>query len=35
MNPEIVPNHRKDSIREDGMLFVRTEGILQTMVKHP
>ena len=35
MNPEIVPNHRKDSIREEGMLFVRTEGILQTMVRVP
>ena len=35
MNPEIVPNHRKDSIREEGMLFVRTEGILQTMVRAP
>ena len=35
MNPEIVPYHRKDSIREEGMLFVRTEGILQTMVRAP
>lgn len=35
MNLEIVPNHRKDSIREEGMLFVRTEGILQTMVRAP
>ena len=35
MNPEIVPYHRKDSFREEGMLFVRTEGILQTMVKVP
>ncbi len=35
MNPEIVPVHRKESIREDGMLFVRTDGILETMVKAP
>ena len=33
MNPEIVPVHRKESIREDGMLFVRTDGILEIMVK--
>lgn len=35
MNPEIVPVHRKESIREDGMLFVRTDGILEIMVKAP
>ena len=35
MNPQIVPIHRKESFREDGMLFVRTEGILDTMVKLP
>jgi len=35
MNPEIVPIHRKESLREDGMLFVRTDGILETMVKAP
>jgi len=35
MNPEIVPVHGKKSIREDGMLFVRTDGILETMVKAP
>jgi len=35
MNPEIVPIHRKEFLREDGMLFVRTEGILDTMVKIP
>ncbi len=35
MNPEIVPIHRKESLREDGMLFVRTDGILDTMVKIP
>jgi len=35
MNPEIVPTHRRESLREDGMLFVRTDGILETMVKAP
>ncbi len=35
MNPEIVPMHRKESLREDGMLFVRTEDIVDTMVKIP
>ncbi|MCV0393272.1 MAG: MarR family transcriptional regulator [Nitrosopumilus sp.] len=35
MNPEIVTIHRKESLREDGMLFVRTEGILETMVRAP
>ena len=35
MNPEIVPVYEKESIREDGMLFVRTDGILETMVKTP
>jgi len=35
MNPEIVPTHRKEYLREDGMLFVRTDGILETMVKAP
>jgi len=35
MDPEIVPIHRKEFLREDGMLFVRTEGILDTMVKIP
>jgi len=35
MNPEIVPIHRKELLVEDGMLFVRTEGILETMVKAP
>jgi len=35
MNPEIVPIHRKDYLQEDGMLFVRTDGILETMVKAP
>ena len=35
MNPVIVPIHRKESLREDGILFVRTEGILDTMVKAP
>ncbi|MCV0365671.1 MAG: MarR family transcriptional regulator [Nitrosopumilus sp.] len=35
MNPEIVPIHRKEFLREDGMLFVRTEGIIETMAKAP
>ena len=35
MNPEIIPNHRKESLGEDGMLFVRTEDIIDTMVKVP
>lgn len=34
MNLELVPAYR-ESIREDGMLFVRTDGILETMVKAP
>ncbi len=32
MFQELMPFHREGSIREDGMLFVRTEGILPTMV---
>jgi hypothetical protein len=35
MDPEIVPIHRKEFLREDGMLFVRTDGILDTMTKIP
>jgi len=35
LNPEIVPFHRNESLVEDGMLFVRTEGILNTMIKIP
>ena len=35
MNPEIVPIHRKESLGEDGMLFVRTDGIHDTMIKVP
>jgi len=35
MDPEIVPIHRKEFFREDGMLFVRTDGILDTMTKIP
>jgi len=35
MNPEIVPIHRKEILQEDGMLFVRTEGILEIMIKTP
>jgi len=33
MNPQIVPIHRNESLREEGMIFVRTDGILETMVK--
>ncbi|MCH9041932.1 MAG: MarR family transcriptional regulator [Thaumarchaeota archaeon] len=33
MKPEIVLIHRKEYLQEDGMLFVRTDGILETMVK--
>ena len=33
MTPQIVPTHRKESIRDDRMLFVRTESILETMVR--
>jgi len=35
MNQEMVVSYRQDSIQEDGMLFVRTEGILTTMIKAP
>lgn len=35
MNSQIVPIHRNEFLREEGMLFVRTEGILETMVKVP
>ena len=35
MNPKIVPIHRKKSFGEDGMLFVRTDGIIDTMTKVP
>ena len=35
MNPEIEPLHRNESLVDDGMLFVRTEGILNTMIKIP
>jgi uncharacterized membrane protein len=35
MYPVIEPIHRKESLQEDGMLFVRTSGIHETMVKVP
>ncbi len=35
MIPQIVPIHRNESLREEGMLFVRTDGILETMVNAP
>lgn len=35
MIPQIAPMHRNESLRDEGMLFVRTEGILDTMVNAP
>ena len=35
MNQQLNPLHRQESILEDGILFVRTESILQTMAKLP
>ena len=35
MNPEIALIQRIESFREDGILFVRTNGILETMVNAP
>ncbi|MBS3926069.1 MAG: MarR family transcriptional regulator [Nitrosarchaeum sp.] len=35
MNPELELAPTEESIREDGMLFVRTDSILETMVKMP
>jgi len=35
MSPEIAPIHRNEVIQEDGMIFVRSEGILKTMIKAP
>ena len=35
MNPEIVPIHRNEPLVDDGMLFVRTEGIVNTMIRTP
>ena len=35
MNPETLSMYGKESLREDGMLFVRTEAIFDTMVKIP
>ena len=35
MNPQLEPNHTNESLVDDGMLFVRTEGILNTMIKIP
>jgi len=35
MNQEMIVPHRQYSIQEDGMLFVRTEGIPPTMIKAP
>jgi uncharacterized membrane protein len=35
MNQEVMLSDREDSLREDGMLFVRTKGILTTMARVP
>lgn len=35
MNQEAILSHRKDISLEEGMLFVRTTGILTTMVRAP
>jgi len=35
MNQEMIVPYRQDSIQEDGMLFVRTEGIPPTMIQAP
>jgi hypothetical protein len=35
MESQIVPIHRNEFLREDGMLFVRTDGIIDTMVNAP
>lgn len=35
MIPQLMPIHRNEFLREEGMLFVRTDGILETMVKAP
>jgi len=35
MNPEIMPIHRIEPLLEDGMLFVRTDGIPEIMIKTP
>jgi len=35
MNQEMIVPYRQDFIQEDGMLFVRTEGIPPTMIKAP
>jgi len=35
LNPQILPYHRNESLVDDGMLFVRTEGIVNTMIRAP
>lgn len=35
MNAQIVPIHREESLLDEGMLFVRTDGILERMIKAP
>jgi len=35
LNPQILPDHRNETLVDDGMLFVRTEGIVNTMIRAP
>jgi len=35
LNPPIIPFHRNETLVDDGMLFVRTEGIVNTMIRAP
>ena len=35
MNTEVIQTHRENSLQEDGMLFVRTDGIIDTMTRIP
>ena len=35
MNQELVRSNLQEALPENGMLFVRTEGILHTMVRAP
>ncbi|MEK0320353.1 MAG: MarR family transcriptional regulator, partial [Nitrosopumilus sp.] len=35
MKPVIAPIHRKEFLQEDGILFVRTDGIPEIMIKTP
>jgi uncharacterized membrane protein len=35
LNPSIIPIHSQELLVDDGMLFVRTEGIVNTMIRAP